>query len=363
MALTIEQLNAMPADEYRENLKDPQFSEAVTRLHQSTQLRTSRPEVEAATPILEAAPEVAPEVVPAPELRYEYQPTDEQGRPMGGKQVILYKTQDELTTKLVEQNTKILRQLRKVSRDARLGIGPNETIPDTAQRFDNITEFKQKDLSVDERFQLAQDLVDPEKFASARDRLLESAIGQSPEKLRDTLNQQQIMTLQLLAKQNFDIFAAATPEFYSTDAENRATLTDWMFKNKLSPTVENFQTAYQSLASAGLLNEAPIVRSEPVPVVEEAPNAQEPVVPESRITPVEQPQPKRHSQVPSGLNDRVSSAAGPAPVDGNSLTLADIDRMSPDEYKAKIKDPRFVKLVNDLEQAALLKRRQRLGQV
>ena len=360
--LTISELNNMPADTYRENLKDPAFLEAVNRLNnQAAQVAVPAPEV---APIAEEVAPITPEVAPSPvELRYEYQPTDEQGRPLGGKQVIKYTSIDELPGKLVERNTQLLRQLRKVSRDARLGINTAENIPESAQRFDNITEFKARDLNVDERFQLAQDLVDPEKFASARDRLLESAIGQTPEKLRETLNNQQIMTLQLLAKQNFDIFAADTPQFYSVDPENRKTLTDWMFKNKLSPTVENFQTAYQSLNSAGLLNEAPVVRPEPVTVVEPAPKAQEPVVPESRITPVEQPQPKRQSQIPSGLNDRVSSAAGASPVDANVLTLAKVDQMTPDEYKAAIKNPAFAKKVNELEQEALLKRRQRLGQV
>ena len=363
MPLTIEQLNNMPADEYQENMKDPQFLDAVTRLSNESRARTPQPASEEVAPAVEPTVQPAVEPIAPVELKYEYQPTDDQGRPMGGRQVIKYTTQEELTQKLVDQNISVLRQLRKVSRDARLGIAPGESIPESAQRFDNITEFKPKDLNVDERFQLSQDLNDPEKFASARDRLLESAVGVPPAKMAEILNQQQLATLQLMAKQNFDIFAANNPTFYSTDPENRKTLTDWMFKNKLAPTVENFNTAYSSLNSVGLLNEAPIVRSEPVPVVEPAPKAQEPVVQESRITPVEQPQPKRHSQVPSGLNDRVSSAAGPAPVDGNSVTLADIDRMSPDDYKAKIKDPRFAKLVNDLEQAALLKRRQRLGQV
>ena len=369
MTLTIEMLNSMPADEYRENLKDPQFSEAVTRLNnQAVQALAPAP---APAPVAEVAPiveEVAPPAVVAPiapvELRYEYQPTDEQGRPMGGRQVIKYTTPDELTMKLVEQNNQILRQLRKVNRDNRLGISQSESIPDTAQKFDSaFIELKPKDLNVDERFQLTQDLNDPEKFVAARDKLVESALGISAADLAKTLNEQKLATLQVMAKQNFDIFAANTPAFYSVDNENRKTLTDWMFKNKLAPTVDNFNTAYSSLSSAGLLNEAPVVRPEPVPVVEPAPKPQEPVVAEVRIDPTPQPQVTRHSQVPSGLNERVSSAAGPVSVDGPSLTLADIDRMSPDEYKAKIKNPAFVKLVNDLEQAALLKCRQRLGQV
>jgi hypothetical protein len=361
--LTIESLNNMPADEYRENLKDPQFAEAVTRLNnQAVSALAPVPEVVASTPVEVAAiPEV---VAPTPvEQRYEYQPTDEQGRPMGGKQVIKYTTQDELTTRLVEQNSQILRQLRKVNRNARLGITEAESIPDSAQRFDmNLLELKPKDLNVDERFQLTQDLNDPEKFVAARDKLVESALGISGADLAKALNEQKLATLQVMAKQNFDIFVEGSNGFYD-DNDNRKTLTDWMFKNKLAPTVENFTTAFSSLTSAGLLNEAPVVRPEPVPVVEPAPKPQEPVVAEVRIDPTPQPQAKRQSQVPSGLNERVSSAAGPVSVDGPSVTLADIDRMTPDEYKAKMKNPAFIKLVNDLEQAALLRRRQRLGQV
>jgi hypothetical protein len=358
--LTITELNNMDANVYRENLKDPAFMEAVNRLNTQA-APPPAPVVETVEPVVEPAAPAAEPVIP--ESRYEYQPTDEQGRPLGGKQVIKYTTQEDFAEKFAAQNTLLIRQLRKVNREHRLGIAPEETVPDASERFNgDLLELKPKSLTVDERFQLAQDLTDPEKFTAARDKLIESGLGIPLADLAKAFNEQKMATLQVMAKQNFDIFAANTPDFLSADVENRQNLTDWMFKKGLAPTVENFQAAYSSLKSVGLLNEAPIVRSEPVPVVEPAPKAQEPVVAEVRIDPTPQPQPKRHSQIPSGLNDRVSSAAGPAPVDA-SLTLADIDKMTPDDYKAKIKDPRFAKLVNDLEQAALLKRRQRLGQV
>ena len=35
-----------------------------------------------------------------PELRYSFQPTDDEGRPLGAKQVIKYKTSEELADKL-----------------------------------------------------------------------------------------------------------------------------------------------------------------------------------------------------------------------------------------------------------------------
>jgi len=362
--LTLQDLNNMGADEYRENLKDPAFVDQVNRLNNQAAQALAPAPVEEAVPAFTAEPVVETVVSVAPvEQRFEYQPTDEQGRALGGKQVIKYTTQEELNQKLVEQNTLLVRQLRKVNRDHRLGISPDGEIPDASQPFTGgLLELKPKALTVDERFQLSQDLNDPEKFTAARDKLIESGLGVPLSELSKAFNEQKVATLQVMAKQNFDIFASYTPEFYSVDEENRRNLTGWMLKKGLEPTVENFKLAFSSLRSAGLLNEAPSVRTEPVPVVEPAPKAQEPVVAESRITPEPQPQPKRHSQVPSGLNDRVSSAAGPTPV-AATLTLADIDKMSPDDYKQAIKDPKFVKLVNELEQAALLKRRQRLGQI
>src|SRR5580692_11658613 len=90
------------------------------------------------TPALPAPAAEVPAVVPPaplPDQRYEYQPADENGRPMGGRQVIVYKTMDELRDKLVKQNELILRQLRKVSREKELGT---ETTVDDAEKFQNM---------------------------------------------------------------------------------------------------------------------------------------------------------------------------------------------------------------------------------
>ena len=77
-----------------------------------------------------STPEVIVEVPVVEERTHIYQPTDEQGRPIGGKQVIKYTTQDELVNKLQEQNVLIfLRKLREETRKNRLGIS------DDAQGF------------------------------------------------------------------------------------------------------------------------------------------------------------------------------------------------------------------------------------
>lgn len=288
------------------------------------------------------------EVVELPEKRYEYQPTDEQGRPLGGKQVIVYKTQDELVEKLTTNQVELIRKLRTVTREQRLGIKPNESIPNDAERFDGVVEFKPRELSATERFEISQQLNDPEKFTDARDRLLESAVGVNPTKLTETLNQQQLYILQMRARDNYIDFVNSGVE-YADIPDNRQVMTDWMFKNKLAPTVKNFNLAHSKLKEAGLLLEASVVQQIPMPtpapatpvvapVVEPVDGGEPaaPAVPASRIASDVQPQAKRQSHVPSGLNDRVSSPSGVEAVDGPSLTLADIDRIPSDKLKGML---------------------------
>ena len=396
MAITLQDLDNMSSAEYKQKLNDPAFvAEVDLLLHspQATQaapvaqpaeeaLDPSMPDKQSARPVQTSVrdhaapapvpvatpiPQSAPAVVPPaptvlPEQTYSWQPTDEQGRPLGGRQVIKYRTEQEKFDRVIEQNTLILRQLRKVSRDARLGV--TENIPANAVRME-ITELQPQELSPEERFQLTQDLNDPEKFSAARDRLLESALGKSPADLRKMLNDQQMKLAQLAAKENFLTFAQTNPDFYA-DTENVSNLADWMIKNKLAPTVDNFKLACSTLRSAGLLNEAPVVQQVPVPsapavepVESVVPQAQEPVVEPARISVPAPVQPKRQVPVPSGLNDRVSSASGRPSVGGDSVTLADIDKMSADEYKKAARNPAFKDLVNRLEKEASDKRRQR----
>src|SRR5258708_3663370 len=83
-------------------------------------------------PVLTEVPIETPAVE---EKTYVYQPTDEQGRPIGGKQVIKYVTQEDLVSKLQEQNVLILRKLRSETRKNRLGITDESEAPADGQRF------------------------------------------------------------------------------------------------------------------------------------------------------------------------------------------------------------------------------------
>lgn len=327
--------------------------------------------VEAPVPPAPPAPVVEAPVVEAPvvlsEKRYEYQPTDENGKPIGGKQVVVYRTQEELTEKLANNSVLLLRQLRKERREKALGVPEKE---DDAEKFTNVVEFKPRELSADERFRLSQNLVNPEKFGEAIETLSEAVFGAKPTVVASTLNTAQKQAIQQAAVQNYIEFVQNTG--FEDTMENRELLTGWVGKRNLAPTVANFILAQKRLIEAGLLQSAPVVQQEPVapatPVVApaavvEEPKPQVPPTPPPALAETETAQAKRHSHVPSGLTPTVASPAGDSPVQGPSLTLADIDKLPADEYKRRMKDPSFVKMVNDLEAAAAAKRRARaLGQ-
>ena len=371
MSYTAAQIDAMSASEYAAALRDPEFIKAVDAMSPTAAIldpETGNPVTEpvVAPPVAPVAP--APEPVqPVTEQRYEWQPTDANGKPLGGKQVITYKNQDELIQKFTEQNNLILRQMRKLSNDVKLGLTPDVEVPATAKRLPkNFDGFKPKTLTADERFQLTQDLNDPAKFEDAKIRLAEATFGATPEVISEVLSHSQQLLLEQQVVRSFDEFLENVGDsFYNIEA-NRAALTDWMCQKQLAPTTENFEIALAR--TAALQIPAPAVQRAQVPAtpvapVEAEPQSQVPVAAASRIT--EQPQPVQSAihQTPSGLNDRVSSNSGVSSVSERKLTLAEVDKMSADEYKRRVSsDPTFLQAVDQLQKEADLRRAARQRQ-
>jgi len=203
---------------------------------------------------------------------------------------------------------------------------------------------------------------DPAKFEEGRARFFESEFGVPPSKVRELLNTSQVTAKQAVVEASFAEFQRDTPDFYP-DVDNITKLTGWMAKHELLPTVKNFKTAYAAMVRQDCLNIAPVVQQvapAAVPAVEPEPKTAAPAVPETRISSDAPPVQTPRSQAPSGLNDRTSSSTGNRPAsDDKSLTLADIDKMSADEYKRRLKDPAFGKYVEQLEAAVAQKRAQR----
>ncbi len=375
MGYTPSQIDAMSASEYAAALRDPEFIKVVNAMSPVAVIL----DPETGNPIAEpvVAPEVVAPVVPAlepvlpvqpvTEQRYEWQPTDANGKPLGGKQVITYKNQDELIQKFTEQNNLILRQMRKLSNDVKLGLTPDVEVPATAKRLPkNFDGFKPKTLTADERFQLTQDLNDPAKFEDAKIRLAEATFGATPEVISEVLSHSQQLLLEQQVVRSFDEFLENVGDsFYNVEA-NRAVLTDWMCQKQLAPTTENFEIAL--VRTAALQVPAPAVQRAQVPAtpvapVEAEPQSQVPVAAVNRIIDPPQPVQSATRQTPSGLNDRVSSNTGVTSVSERKLTLAEVDKMSADEYKRRVSsDPTFLQAVDQLQKEADLRRAARQRQ-
>jgi hypothetical protein len=303
---------------------------------------------------------IEPVVAPTLEVKWhEYQPVDSSNRPVGGKQRFSYTTMEELVAQLEKAHTNSILGMRDVKRKARLGTPEADALPADLELNTQTIQFKEKPLTTEERYAISQDMNDPAKFESARDRLFESSLGVPPAQLRETLNTQQQQTQQLLARQNAEVWLERHPEFYSC-AENINTVCEWMTKTGLKPSVKNFEFAQAKMEEAGLLLSSPIVRevlpetSQPqvvAPVAEIQPEPQAVAVEPVRINEVLVPQEKRQSHVPSGLNNRVAPTTGAMPVaETDALTLKKIDDMSSEEYRKQIMtNPAFVKRVNELE--------------
>jgi hypothetical protein len=376
MALTLLDIENLSSADYAKKLRtDPAFAAEVNALLANP----PKNPVAATVPVEEVAPVIVPSLAPVaapapveevPEQRYEWQPTDENDRPIGGRQVILYRTEQEKFDKVINANNLLIRQLRKVNRDK--AVGSAEEIPSDAERFQNVTEFKPRNLTSDERFKLAQGLTNPETFDESRDALIESALGVKPSVLASTLNDTQRFIIQQRAVENYIDFVNTTGVYDSMN--NRQVLTGWLGKRNLAPTVANFNIALSQCRQSGLIEDTPVVQQVTpapalapvavpvVPVVTEL-NPQVPAAAAPGLGSEPQPQAKRHSHVPSGLNATVASAAGPiVPVDGSSVTLEMIDKMSAAQFKEWAKVPANRALNERLEQEAAQRRRVRQNQ-
>lgn len=303
-------------------------------------------------PVLEPVVEVL-------ELEYRYQPKDESGRSLGAPQVIKYKTQDELADKLAEQNTLLIRKLREQTRKNRLGEGFVDTLPEDTQRFGKTVELKTRQLTAEERAQISRDLLDPEKCEEAQSTMFEATVGMKPSDLGTTLRELQTTNTRILAKTESDAFMASNPPNkiggYLPCLENYEAIAGWMSKNDLAPLRQNFQLAFDTLRADGvmLMPDISEARPQPEPVVE-------PVVPVVSVeTVVEEipvtPTPKR---VPTGFT-RDNASDGAPVAKKEAYTLAEIERMSSEEYKRLLHKPGFAELVNKLEAEAAAKRGQK----
>lgn len=350
------------------------MSEVFTPSTEETVLETPV-ETPAETPIVETP-------VETPEQRYEYQPTDDQGRPIGGKQVIKYRTQDELVQKLTHQSVHQIRKMREQERKIRLGILEEDTVGSDAPRQTQPLNLKPKELTPEEKASLAIRMgISPEDFDNTTDELFEIKFGVKPGALASTVAelQQTVFAQQINAE-------AATFQRKNADyvvcPENGEALAGWLARYNLAPTASNFQRAFDKLKDAGVLylNEteipepviAPVVET-PSPVAETTvPVVETPVVETPAEETVAPPAPPVRSRVPLSLSRSNTDDGGGTPATpGSDITydivkggqklrlsgLAAINAMPADEYRRRVlSDPNFLKKEQALEQEAASRR-------
>jgi hypothetical protein len=321
----------------------------------------------------------------AEKKRYEYQPKDDEGRNLGRPQVILYDTQEELIEKLTEQNKLVIKEMRNLKKNNRLGILESETIPETATRFAPPVEFKPTELSVDDRIALARDLTDPLKMEAAFDRLTAAKFGAPVEQIRKAITTTQQTMTDAQVRNEVSYFLQNTPDYYACK-ENFDTIYNWMIRYNLEPTRENFAMAFGRLSEAGILLQAGGVVAEPTVVVQEGPDTiviappapvEEPVVVPPALAAEEEEQPA-YQRINTGLSGTGTTSGGgphmsqpagseitytiPAAYDedgkGNRIMkrqqrtvsgLKALDAMDPEEYRARFNgEPGFKEKVNKL---------------
>jgi hypothetical protein len=321
----------------------------------------------------------------AEKKRYEYQPKDDEGRNLGRPQVIIYETQDELIQKLTEQNMLVIKEMRNLKKNNRLGILEKETIPENAPRFSQPVEFHPQELTVDEKIALARDLSDPLKMEAAFDKLTAAKFGAPAEKIREAITHTQQGMTDAQVRQEVSYFLQNTPEYYACK-ENFDTIYNWMIRYNLEPTRENFSMAFHRLNDAGILLQnsgvlAPVAG--PTVIVQEGPDTivvQPPApiaeAPAAPAVPAVEEQPA-YQRINTGLSGTGTSGGGPqmstAPGSeivytipavieqgpgGTSILrrqavtvsgLKAIDAMPPEEYKQRFNhEPGFKERVNKL---------------
>ena len=329
MAYTKQDIDKLSADEYRDKLQnEPGFADSVNAIEfgvkdardrQSTQRAGYQPAAAqvvtgydpegreiygdapgvavvpaAEIPVAEVPATVVP-VVPVEEI-YEYQPTDDNGQPIGGIQRIKYTGKDDLIAKLAKNHSESIKGMRKLARNARLGISDEqsvaEEIPETAPKYsaaDEVVRFTEADFP--------------------------GLVPEVAKKKAKALNDNQDETIQNRALLEANAFTAAEPRYVRSN-DNMQELLTWMVKRNLKPVRANFQLAFDSLVAKGILSIPPTKREEAtVPVVAPVANGSEisaPATVDSRITVPPVAQPKRPvAGVGTGLTDSNTSNVEP----------------------------------------------------
>jgi hypothetical protein len=235
------------------------------------------------------------------ELVLEYQPTDEQGNPIGNKTVIKGTSWEEIAKKQIDVNNSVTRAYHRLK---------------TATPTKPKEKFQPKQLTADEEFQAGIELNDPAKARKAIRKLVDAEFG---------LTERQEELDRNAAIMRHDLAAAAFLRAHARDyficQANNDLIEGYLTENGLDYTPENYEIAFAMCGDR--LAQSPTVT---VPETPAAPANPEPRRP--RVTPDLQP----------------GSLNGDTRPRSKGLTKADYIRMgrdNPAEYNRHFTNPKL----------------------
>lgn len=266
-----------------------------------------------------------PEVKPEARFKQVIQPKDKDGNPIGQPHVYEADTEQELLDKMANAIANGTRKINELTREARLEPPKPYVVPEDAELDDETPEPRVRNLSVDEKFELAIQLRDPDTVDTALDSYFEAKFGYKPEDFakREASNLRD--TKAIRARQEADAFVEENPDYVYCPANSEVML-QYLVKNHLKPTKKNFEIAFRELSKDGLL----ILNSQP-----DSPDDLPPTASETRtVSPAPEVESRQRTVASTGL--RRSNATATEPRRPKEPSAEEIEMMSPEEYKRYI---------------------------
>lgn len=278
-------------------------------------------------PVVESPKLDTPQVFKA---RREIQPKDKDGNALGAPHVYEAEgaTQVEADQKVADKMAEAISngtlKIRELNLRVKNGGIEAPKIPEGAEVNDySLPEPKPRQLTDDEKFQLAQDLNNPAKMEDAYDRLYEARTGMKPMDDAKSRAQETQRSIKLAAVAEAEAFSRDTPEFYGCP-ENRTAMLDFMVSRNLKWTAKNLKIAFREMTAEGLLVAAP------VEVVKEVVEVPAPPRTEARVEPVVEE--RKPDRFPSAIRPSQASATETKPKP-KGPSAKEIAMMTPDQYR------------------------------
>jgi hypothetical protein len=268
--------------------------------------------------------------------KYSWQPKLEDGTPLGGVQVAEADSAEEVAAKIADQYNHLYLRNRELMRERELS---GKNVPEGAKTAAPAAELKTRPLTPAERLAIVKGINDPEKVDEVLELAIEAKLGAKPEAVATRIDSS---ARNAKANRDFQVsqaWAQSHPEFIPTQ-KNCEDMAKWIDTRGLEVSAENLDKAFTALAA--LLEQDPAAGGNAQP----SGAANTPEAPALAAPKTKPASPAAPALPTTPTRKQVSSSSTLTPVP--SLTREMIERMPAAEYDKRMKDPSFVKKVNDL---------------